>query len=199
MNFQTSWDDGTKHDLRLARLLKQYDIPAIFYIPALCELENDEVEQISNMRFEIGSHTYSHPSDLKKLNEHQLDFEISEGKDWLEYILGKEITKFAYPKGKYNEDTIKVLKKHGITEARTTVTGNTEHPDELDLYRVKTSVHCYPETPKFNKPNWYTEAVKLYKEAKNSNGYFHLWGHSAELVKFDLFPELEKFFKYIKK
>lgn len=195
----TSWDDGSKHDMRLAKLLKKYNIPAIFYIPALCELENYEIKEISDMGFEIGGHTYSHPPDMKRLDDHSLEFEISEGKEFLEHITGKEITKFAYPKGKYNENTIKMLKKCGFTEARTTVTGSIEHPDELDMFRIKTSVHCYPETPKYNKPNWYKEAVRLYKEAKEKNGRFELWGHSFELQKWSMFEELEKFFKYINK
>lgn len=29
----TSWDDGHPSDLKLAELLKRYDVPATFYIP----------------------------------------------------------------------------------------------------------------------------------------------------------------------
>ena len=33
LKIRSSWDDGKKSDLRLADLLKEYKIPAVFYIP----------------------------------------------------------------------------------------------------------------------------------------------------------------------
>jgi peptidoglycan/xylan/chitin deacetylase (PgdA/CDA1 family) len=59
--FTLSIDDGHPLDLKIAELLKRYDIPATFYIP-LHNSEGHPVLQTSALcelakHFEIGSHT----------------------------------------------------------------------------------------------------------------------------------------------
>jgi len=194
--FVSSWDDGSKLDMRLAELLKKYSLPGIFYIPTNCELSSDEILQLDANGFEIGCHTDTHPKDLKKLCTTEQRVEILRNKLWLEKLLDKQITNFCYPTGRYNEDTIMVLGQCGITEARTTVQGNTELP--IDMYRIQTTVHVYPENARFNKPDWAKTARVLLEKANSENGYFHIWGHSWEIHKFNLWDELEAFFKLIK-
>ena len=199
MKFVTSWDDGSKHDLRLSKLLKKYNIPATFYIPSNCELSEDDIKKLFKEDFDIGCHTANHPSDLKVYDFIGQEREILLNKLWLENLIGKDIKKFCYPRGRYNDITIDVLKGLGFKEARTTVTGCTDLPD--DKFRVKTSVHVYPKTPKFGKPDWEAEAYKLYNKAKDkgSEGYFYIWGHSHELQRYQLWDDLEKFLKFVNK
>jgi len=196
MKIVFSVDDGHILDLKLAKLFKKYNISAIFYIPTVCELSEDDIKSLDNDGFTIGCHTTTHPSDLKRLTDNEQEDEIYANKVFLETLISKEIKTFCYPKGRYNDKTVEILKKLGFDEARTTVTGNIDFPN--DPYRIKTSVHVYPETPRFNKPNWFKEGCRLFDEAKNNDGYFSIWMHSWELSKFNLWEELETFLKYIK-
>jgi len=197
----SSWDDGSKHDLRLAKLLKKYNIPAIFYIPTCCELSPLEITAIHLLGFEIGGHTDTHPQDLKKLSPKQQTDEILGNKLWLESILADgsgvlKVNSFCYPRGRYDFLTERIVKRCGFTNARTTVQGSIEHP--VNKFRTKTSVHVYPETPRFNKPDWLKEAKRLYIKAKKEDGVFHIWSHSWEIEKFGLWKELEEFFIWMK-
>jgi len=199
MILKTSWDDGSTYDLKLVKLLIKYKIPAIFYIPTICELSKDDIIRIYNSGIEIGAHTENHPQDLKLLSKEEQEDEILANKLYLESVIKDKVSSFCYPRGRYNEDTICILKEVGFKEARTTVAGCTDLQN--DKFRVKTSVHVYPETSRFNKPDWLKEAYKLYEEAENKGdkGFFHLWGHSHELERYKIWSELEDFFRFLDK
>ena len=69
MKILTSWDDGHELDLRVMELLRKYKLPGIFFIP----IESWGYSNLEKYKdFEIGCHTYTHPSDLKLLNDKQL-------------------------------------------------------------------------------------------------------------------------------
>lgn len=199
--FITTWDDGNKHDMYLASLLLEYDIPAIFFIPNRCKyssLSEENILQLSKKGFEIGGHTVNHPSDLKLLTYEEQYKEIKDNKDWLEKIIGKQIDCFTYPRGRYNEDTIRAVKAAGYKYARTTLVLNTEKP--ADPYRIPTTIHAYPNRVEYNGRHWLEVAKELWDKAvKNANGYFHLFGHSWEAEENNVWEQLEEFFKYIKK
>jgi peptidoglycan-N-acetylglucosamine deacetylase len=182
----TSWDDGSKFDVRLAELLLKYNIPAIFYIPTCCELSNREILDLSKY-FSVGGHTTTHPNDIKRLSfEDQLK-DISENKKWLEDILGKEVTAFCYPSGKGDIDTVRAVKMAGYREARRVGWGNTEYPK--DLFNIKPTAFIHPDTKKFGGKSWYDYAFDLV-----GSEYYHLWGHSHEVEKYGLWQELENLF-----
>ena len=124
--------------------------------------------------------------------------EMALNKKWLEKIIGREVMKFCYPGGRYNEETIQALKMTGFKYARTAVVMNTEKPK--DPFRVATTVHVRPYRKEYKGRKWYEVATELYKKAiGKKNGYFHLWGHSWEIEEFNIWGELEKFFKKISK
>lgn len=201
----TSWDDGYHKDIGLAQMLKEHNIPGVFYIPNQIPnfspddvLEEDAIRELVKDGFEIGGHTFSHPNDMKLLTDPQLIDQLAKNKEWLEGIVGKCIVKFAYPSGRYNDNTIDGLKQIGFKEGRTTVVMNTTKPE--NPFRTKTSVHVYPHRVEYKGRTWVEVAKELYKKAlKDENGYFHLWGHSWEIEKFRLWEELDEFFEYISK
>ena len=121
-------------------------------------------------------------------------------KTFLENILSSigdvEVTSFCYPSGNYNEITIECLKKAGFLNARTTRVLSTDKPKEP--FRTTTTVHVYPKRKEYKEETWLEVAKKLYKEAKDKKGYYHLWGHSWEIEKYSLWEELEDLFKHIK-
>lgn len=198
MKFISSWDDGTKYDIRLAQMLKEHNIPAIFYIsnnhPKFYKedmLSDEQIKMLKRIGFEIGGHTYNHPDDLKLFYEKDCRDEIFKNKEYLENLLGEKITKFCYPRGRYNEDTIRILKEVGYGESRTTMVLNTNIP--TNPFRTYTSIHVHPTRREYNGVPWYEVARELYKEAKKKNGYFHIFGHSWEIENFGLWEELEDF------
>ena len=192
--FITSWDDGSLFDFRIANLLHRYNFPGIFFIPNITELSDDQIEHLDDMGFTIGGHTVNHPPDLKLLEGQQLKDEIVLNKKYLEDVIGKEIKWFCYPKGRYNDETIKELVEAGYKYARTTVSGSTKEIE--NPYRIKTSVHVYPQNNVYGKPDWEEQAKKLLNEVIKRGGVFHLWGHSWEVDKFNQWKQLESFLRY---
>lgn len=197
MKILTSWDDGSKLDMKIADLLIKYELKGIFFIPTIpCELSIDEIKQLS-YNFDIGGHTTSHPSDIKILTDKLVREEVGDNKDWLESIIGKKIEWFCYPKGRYNEKTIEIIKEVGFKYARTTFVGNTDECE--NHYRIHPSVHVHRSRTEYDGKPWLHYAIEQYKIAKNKeNSYYHIWGHSWEVEKQSLWGELEELFIYIK-
>src|SRR3989344_8813568 len=121
----TSWDDGDSLDLRLSRLLTQYNLKGTFYISECYRpkrLSNQEIQEIAKVH-EIGGHTLTHP-DLRALAPEKKGEEIEGSKRWLENLLGSEIKMFCYPKGLYDEAVVSAVKEAGFRGARTTELGS---------------------------------------------------------------------------
>ena len=218
----TSWDDGYPLDFRLALLLKKYKIKGTFYIP----LKNKErpvitkklLIKISQMGFEIGSHTLTHPT-LNRLNYNELISEIKDSKKQLEEIIKKNVVSFCYPKGRFNKKISQILNAEGYKLARTT-----------SLFHTNINFNPYfmPTTFHFSKRSYLSylkqgvrelNFVGLYKwlltyrlkmdplklslkildHLSKTGGYFHIWGHSWEIEEKNLWKDLEKFFFEINK
>lgn len=209
----TSWDDGALEDLKLAELLRKYEIPATFYIP----IKNPErkvlnASQIKHLskRFEIGGHTYSH-FNLTKLSITEAEKEIVLGKRELENIIGKPVTSFAYPYGAYNDPVKQLVGLSGFSLARSVNYLSTSIDDKL---ATSTTVHAYNHHPLINIRNslrlmnpyklkymfnkWDETALSLLEYCKSSGGVFHLWGHSWEIEKYGQWGKLEQLLKHIR-
>ncbi len=198
MPFTTSWDDGHRLDLRLAGLLKKYNIAGTFYVPkkylSKC-LSEDEIIKLSE-DFEIGAHTINHvvaPS---------YD-EIYRSKIWLEKLTHKKVKMFCYPGGKYNLQIKNNVMKAGFLGARTTADFKLTIPD---LFETPTTVHVYPVPHRrafkfgispWNLRSWLPMTVQAFDIFLKRGGVFHLWGHSWEIEKFGLWDNLESFFKHV--
>lgn len=188
----TSWDDGSKYDIKLARLLKKYGLPGIFYIPDCCELSEEQILELSR-DFEIGGHTVNH-LELPQLQPELQEVEIENNKIWLESFLHSPLRTFAYPSGKYNPASIEAVKKAGYSEARKVCWGK-RMQHTLKPLELEPTAFIHPDKSKFGGKNWDVYA----KEQLKGVDYFHLWGHSHEVEKYGLWAELEKFFKYLSK
>ncbi len=83
-------------------------------------LSSEQVKELSaGQLFNIGGHTLSHPA-LPFYNKAVQQEEILGNKLHLEQITGEKIDLFAYPSGKYNDLTIKILNQMGFQAAFTT-------------------------------------------------------------------------------
>ncbi|MDP4020950.1 MAG: polysaccharide deacetylase family protein, partial [Candidatus Adlerbacteria bacterium] len=112
----TSWDDGHVLDMRLAALLKKYNIKGTFYIapknreiPAEKRLTESQIKELSH-DFEIGAHTMTHPR-LTRTSDAEAREEVHSSKTYLEEITGRGVTSFCYPQGYYTSAHVAMAKK----------------------------------------------------------------------------------------
>ncbi|HSW79456.1 MAG TPA: polysaccharide deacetylase family protein [Candidatus Saccharimonadales bacterium] len=214
----TSWDDGHKLDMRLARLLKKYGLKGTFYIaPEDREftpgdrLNKDEIKRLSKS-FEIGAHTMTHPR-LPQVDDSTAKQEIITSKIWLEQQIGQPIKSFCYPGGAYDSEHVKMVKDAGFSYGRTVSRFCKRKPKKA--FEAGTTIHAYrhwSDAPKillFAKfhpakfyrylIHWDKLATALYDEISSRGGVFHLWGHSWEIDANGDWDRLEAVFKYISK
>ena len=84
----TSWDDGSKLDLRLAELLEKHGVKGTFYVPRsyLDEpLQGSDIVALDE-EFEIGAHTLHHVA-LTTIPPEEAKREIDSSKVYLEELL----------------------------------------------------------------------------------------------------------------
>ena len=215
--FTTSWDDGHVLDLKLAKLLKKYNIAATFYIsPNNHEfskknlLSDKEIKTLSK-DFEIGAHTMTHPH-LTKISKSRIDYEIKQSKIYLEQIIDKTVSAFCYPYGDYNYEVESLVKNNGFKLARTTKRYSFSSGN--NFFELPTTFHAYNHFTDIRKivlfggmnfgktfsyKDWDKLAIDLIDFAHNEGENFHLWGHSWELEKYNGWNQLENVFKYVTK
>lgn len=198
---ETSWDDGHVLDLRLSKILKDNGLPGIFYVPTKVRgrngvkgLSNQELKTLSQY-FEIGSHTVSHPL-LTEIDTDIVRYELIRSKEWLDNFLGKEVKSFCYPRGYHNDKIREIVQQCGYIEARTTkrILDNTFPGNP---FKKHTTIHIYPHTDEYQGLEWYQKGKELIDKVISDGGYFHIWGHSWEIEKFNYWNDVEDFFKYV--
>jgi len=216
----TSWDDGHPLDLKLAELLQKYDIPATFYIP----IENVERECMSPQQireiaqsFDIGGHTYHHLI-LTRISLKEAEREIVEGKQRLEDIIGRQVISFCYPRGKYNDDVIDVVRRAGFIGARTTKSAIRSIKDPFKMGTTAYASYWHSGlAPYFRhamasqdfglfrfmlKSNlllnsWDKIALKTLDFVVDDGGIWHLWGHSWSIGDNNNWAKLERLLREV--
>lgn len=205
----TSWDDGHPHDLRVAGMLARHGLRGTFYVPLRAVkgrvLSPAEMRELLGMGMEIGSHTVTHPV-LTEISMKQVDRELRDSRRRLEDMLGREVTSFCYPAGRFNHHIAQRAAEAGYRVCRTTVDFQTgmhfdpvAMPVSLQLFRHRPATH-YRHALRHR--NWSglwrwrhglggeTDPVRLTAQivatAPDRGGIFHLWGHSWELEEHGL-------------
>ncbi len=125
-NVCITFDDGFESNLFAADLLLENKLNAIFFITTSFVGKNEyldwnQIKEISNSGFEIGSHSHTH-CNLRTLTKQKVFDELSISKDILQNKLGIEIKSFSYPYGKkntYDEIVIDAVKVAGYSVAYT--------------------------------------------------------------------------------
>ena len=197
----TSWDDGGILDIKIAELLSRYNLPGTFY-PVVDWIGKEgymswqQIIELDKKGFNIGSHTMSHPQDLKPLFDEQLFFEIQNSKDLIETALGHKISSFCYPRGRFDERVRDKVVEAGYVEARGT--GTPGITVVKDKYALPGTIHIFQRQEYGNK-TIYDFASGVLKLLKQTGGYCNIWGHSAEIEKNDLWDTLEAIFIEVKR
>ncbi len=119
-----TFDDGYKDNFTiLLPILKKYNIPATVYISTnfigknftdssgnIYDMmnEKDLVNLSQSQLIEIGAHSVMH-KNLSNLTKDEQKNEIFNSINFLENLIDKKVVSFAYPRGKYNSDTLQIL------------------------------------------------------------------------------------------
>jgi peptidoglycan/xylan/chitin deacetylase (PgdA/CDA1 family) len=78
-----------------------------------------DVERVAEFGVEIGAHTSTHPL-LPGLADDAVRRELEESKGDLERVLGRPVSVFAYPFGRFDDRTIEAVRRAGFLSACTT-------------------------------------------------------------------------------
>ena len=168
--------------------------------------------------FEIGAHSLTH-AYFNDISGEQIKEEVRGSKKYLEDLTRRPVNMFCYPGGRYNEIAIEEVKKSGFVGARTTeiFKFNVENP-----FLMPTTINCYPfpfgsggakaksrtflrnislalnlSLPVGSFLSWKNLAKFLFDKAQSEKGVFHLWGHSWEIEKNNMWKDLEDVLEYI--
>lgn len=196
-----SFDDGDQLDVtKMAPLLERYGYRAIFYVPNFFKgrdtLNADQLRDLSNNGHIIGGHTVNHPDDLKLLEGDDLLAQIHGNKIWLESMIDFPVETFCYPRGRHNEETIKKVREAGFLSARTTEVGRTYLG--FDPFKMPTTVHVFQRTEYNGVPLLDYFKTKLAEAEAQKDGYMHIWGHSAEIEREDLWKVFEEMLEILR-
>ena len=210
----TSWDDGYPADMRVGELLSKYGATGTFYVPSRNSegrpvLAARELAQLAK-RFEIGGHDVDHVV-LPGLSRVEIERQISENKHDLERIIGQPLRGFCYVRGRFDDQVADIVRRIGFEYARTVE--NFHATLASDRYRLPTTIQLYPHSTidyaktfvngrfSFSRARYLGAALtsrdlasrigKIAQRALLEGGYFHLWGHSWELEKLNLWATLE--------
>lgn len=218
MIITTSWDDGHPLDVKLLELLEKYKLKATFYIP-LTNPENPVMEKNVmrelSISQEVGCHTLNH-TYLTGLSDKVAEYEITQCKVIMEQIIGKPIDAFCFPGGKFTDRDILYVKKAGYLFGRTTKLMALSNPQ---FKLMNTSVQAYNHSSatllmhcllnlnimpikhncffmRYNK-NFLKLAENYISKNIETNSVFHVWGHSYEIERYNLWRQTEDLFKMI--
>lgn len=137
-----TFDDGCETDLTVAApILRQANFRATFYItvgylghPGY--LVPQQVRELSDAGFDIGSHSMTHPylSDLDDLGLHR---EIAESKTHLEEMTGRPVLDFSCPGGRWSSHVAAIARQAGYRSITTShVAANRPTSDPFQLARI---------------------------------------------------------------
>ncbi len=217
-----SWDDGHPNDLRVAEILTQYGIKGTFYVPIRNRegrpvIQGQALRQIAELH-EIGSHTFSH-CYLNKVSLPEAGREIVSGKAALEDRLGRAVSGFCYPGGKFRSSHVGLVQQAGfhygrsIENCRTDVYfGRFTMPTTLQVYPHKRAVYLR----NFLRQGHWMRRKSVFWRLLRSNGLLarlidclelaqaqsrgsvvHFWGHSWELEAIGGWEALEECCQYV--
>ena len=90
---------------------KNFDIKANMLNLWMNEEQIRDIHRNGNI---IGLHSWSHPTNMKKLAFRMQEEEYRKNGDHLSDLIGQKITSMSHPCGSYNDDTLKILNSLGI-------------------------------------------------------------------------------------
>ncbi|MGI5868645.1 MAG: polysaccharide deacetylase family protein [Kiritimatiellia bacterium] len=196
MKIAQCWDDGVVNDIRLTELLRRYGAKATFNLnPGLMgetrganrwagrnhrgwghngflsgKLSQKDIAEIYS-GFQVASHGWRHEVAGTVADDEWIKSAL-DARHYLEDIVQRDCTGFAWPCGAHTPETIDLLRRNGFSYARTTV----QTYDVTDCAEpMKLNPNCHFMARDF----W-----DRYERARDT-GVFYFWGHSYEMYEYD--------------
>lgn len=186
-------------------------------------LNEDEIRSLS-LNHEVGAHSLSHRS-LVGLSVTDLETEVAGSKKFIESIIAHPVQMFCLPRGQYDELVLRAIRDAGYLGVRTTEKLALSLPRGVSVLPVSVIVspfpfrrvdaenyywgrlldplRAYPFTALLNPRtiislgSWQSFVRRFFKKAYHSGNYFHLYGHSWEIEKYNMWSELESFLAFV--
>ena len=106
-------------------------------------MSEDDLKDVANRGHLVGLHSYSHPTQMSKLNYEEQYSQYKKNLDHLSSVVG-DVVCMSHPCGDYNEDTLTILDEMGIrigfrsSLSETTIKGRFEIPrdDHANIYKA---------------------------------------------------------------
>lgn len=218
--FTCSIDDGHPSDMKVADLLSKHSLNGTFFVPINNQEGYDVMSDLQirelSRRFEIGSHTHDH-CFLNGVDIKEAHYQISEGKNRLEDLLGTRVSGFCYPRGQYRKRVVDIVHACGFAYARTTE--NLRFDAGRKPLEMPTTIQFYPHYPgvylrnyaragqwirrldglrlAIRESHWIARMYAMFDYACEHQAVFHLWGHSRDIDELNAWGELDRFFAYV--
>lgn len=188
-------------------------------------MTQDQMRSITE-RHEIGAHSMNHPW-LTRVSIEDAQKEITESKRWVEEMAAKPCVMFCYPYGDFNPAIASMVRDAGYIGARTTrglqfassdpfaldvslqlypfpwrpFCSRWWHPlDPMGPLRAKCKQLRHIGIPLSAMTSWLKLATTLFDWALATNQpFFHLWGHSHEIEKHEMWDDLDRFLDHVQK
>ncbi len=182
--FTMSYDDGVLQDIRLIGIMQKNGLRGTFNLSSGTMHWESKVkpEAVCGLYVknghEVAAHGVNHLA-MTAVSENRIVDEVIGDRRALEAITGNLVTGMAYANGRYDDTVVDILKKCGITYARTVAdTGTFEVSD--DWLRLRPTCH-HNDGRLFDLADAFLADTpeQAYVWANNPK-LFYLWGHSFE-------------------
>ena len=207
----TCWDDGVLNDERLACLFRKHGAKATFNLNPGLMSETRGVREWAAPRspgwshlgfrcgklslrdipevyagFQLASHCWCH-ENAGSMPDDEWIASAMRARTYLEDVVQRPCTGFAWPCGVFTPGTIAKLREAGFEYGRTTRYAEDVLAENPEPMALKSSCHF------LSGDFW-----RRYDEAKARGGVFYFWGHSYEIFEYDpLWDQLEGKLRFI--
>lgn len=96
-----------------------------------------EIREMQGAGIDFGAHSCTHP-DLTRLGADRLESEVRDSKEIVEQELGRAVSSFAYPYGRYDRRVREVVRKHFAAACSDRLGFVASDSDAFGLERVDT-------------------------------------------------------------